>query len=101
MSCDRKDCTNDAAVAPKIMIPATGYQIEDHTPISAILGLTLCLGCCHCADPQELLVPEVRAMIDHMTLNRVPPDYARAWIVAVPLGSDEYLEHLERIKNAT
>lgn len=99
-ACQRQGCTSPALYAVKINVPARGWPIEWHEPLSAILGLKLC----HWHLKQFDLAPFVgKAAVPPMSLRpnfeavarmrgdgAPAPDFKRAFVTGVRLDSDEY-----------
>lgn len=92
--CSREHCAAEARWVPKVCVPATGYPIAGHTPLSCIIGLPLCGACIDTLGVGDLLGPtpqggEFREAFA-IAAGRVPPDFSRAFMARVSLNSPEY-----------
>ncbi len=94
MRCMRNNCADDATSALKICVPATGYPIESHQPISIFLGVKICLK--HAAEvtAQEWLKDNrMRQMLTMAAAGRAAPDFDRAWLKVLALNDPELLAY--------
>lgn len=99
-ACQRQGCASPALYAVKISVPARGWPIEWHEPLSAILGLKLChwhvkqfdlapvVG--KAAVPPTSLRPIFEAMARIRGAGAPAPDFKRAYVTGVRLDSDEF-----------
>ncbi len=39
MNCNRKDCRRDAQTAMKMVIPAKGWELDKHAPMTAMMDI--------------------------------------------------------------
>lgn len=94
--CMRVGCTNDATVAIKVSMPAVGAPIEPGTLLHAIVGLKACQCCFDKTPLEEILRPEIKDMFNDIMAQqgKMQPDYERATLSPVELGSDEYKMYL-------
>ncbi len=100
--CQTTGCITRAQYAPKICVPAKGYAVELNKHVSVIVGLTLCEDHMVTLEPGSLLNRHLVAIIDGFCRGKVPPDYARAFILPVMLDSNEYrMWERERAKGKT
>lgn len=91
--CAHTGCGRPATHAPKICVPATGWPIDLHQPLSAILMLKVCRQ--HVAEafhPTENFKPgsPLRTVFEVLARGKVPPDFARAFVTPIRLDSDEF-----------
>lgn len=94
--CRRAGCTAWATWVPKLNIPARGWAIDSHRPVTVIMNLEVCMA--HFDAERmlaDLLTPDLKALIREQLVGRVPPDFDRAWISKVPVDSDEYRQFEE------
>jgi hypothetical protein len=104
VKCAEDTCTLEATHVPKICIPAIGWPIELHQPLSAVMTVPLCL-----AHARDFRVRETLELRGERTLRRIfelmaqslkklAPDFDRAFVVPVSMSSAEFVE-LDRIRN--
>ncbi len=92
--CQEKGCHRFAEFVPRINVPAQGWSVEMHQPLSVIMSLKLCekhIDGLKAAD--FLRVGEEKGMariFEIAAAGKQPPDFDRAWISKVRLTSDEW-----------
>jgi len=91
--CSRTGCGAWAACVPKICVPAEGWSIALHQPLSLLLQLPLCDACFAALKVEDFVGEKsdrsLRQVIA-LAAGRRPPDFGRAFFERVPLGSPEY-----------
>lgn len=100
-ACQHTGCPRTATHVPKIMVPASGWAIELHTPLSAIMGLKLCEQ--HAKEfpaRDQFFNAETRdqwrdifSVIVKAMGSQCPPDYERAFTRIVSLTSHEFKQY--------
>lgn len=107
--CIREGCTAKATVAPRLNVPAQGWPIDMHRPMTAIVGMPLCEE--HFKDVANLeglkaaLGNEIKGGDDLMGLiqatllaaGKLPPDFDRAWVTRLSINSEEYKSFASRV----
>ncbi len=90
--CGWKGCTRAGVFAPKICVPARGFAIDCHQPMTAILGLALCDEHVKATTPAVILSDKLRELFMEITRSqgKARPDFDRAWVSPVSLNSNEY-----------
>lgn len=99
--CDgKKGCKAEGKWAIKINVPATGWAIDLHQPLVAIVDLALCDACFAKTTLDSILGPQLMEIF-HVQARcatiasggdpqrAVPPDFARAWLSKVSINSNE------------
>jgi hypothetical protein len=93
--CCEETCSASATHAVKVFVPATGYQIGFHNPLSCIFGLRLCYEHALAFPVQEMLHQDsrLRAIFESAarSVRGVPPDFKRAWHVPLSLDAPEFI----------
>jgi hypothetical protein len=95
MKCGDSNCEAEATHMPKICVPATGWPIDQHNPISVVMGLKLCLKHTRAFRAKETLGLKgehtMRKVIEVMakSYGGVPPDFARAFVQPISIDSPE------------
>ena len=91
--CAKNGCQNKGEWAAEVHVPAKGWALSAHTPMSIICDMPLCRD--H-ADGENLLdeMPELRGTIsDVLQANgRAEPDFDRAWTSPVRRSSKRFAE---------
>jgi hypothetical protein len=93
MRCMKKSCTHQAQWAPKICVPAQGWPIDCHQPLAMIVGLRLCREHVDALKAEEFfndVVTDIRGALEALARTHIRPDFARAFITAVRINSDEF-----------
>ncbi|QFT81191.1 hypothetical protein FIU89_11275 [Roseovarius sp. THAF27] len=91
--CVKNGCQNKGEWAVKVHLPAKGWSLAAHTPVSVISDMPLCRD--H-AEEENLLedFPDLRrALCDILESNGLAePDFDRAWTEPVRRSSKEFAE---------
>jgi hypothetical protein len=80
---------------PKMNVPATGWAIDQHRPISFVIGLSLCdahFAECKIGDFLHDGLrggPSTKDIVRIMARGRCPPDFDRAFLSKCRIDSDE------------
>ncbi len=97
MKCMTTGCPHDAKWAPKINVPAEGWSVEMHQPLSFTMSLAVCDACWPDLKASDFVGPELekekgnmRQIARLMTKGKCPPDFERAWLSKVSINSNEY-----------
>ena len=94
--CARTGCGAPATHALKVNVPLEGLLLGQHVPISMMFGLRLCHACARKEKIETWMTDQFRTLVTMSAKMRkhkgkpIKPDFARAWISAVPLGSPEF-----------
>lgn len=104
--CATKDCSHGAKYIPKICVPAKGWAIDTHEPLSCLMGIEVCESCFKDMTPDMFFGPEVskepnnmRRVFEIGAAGKCPPDFERAFIERVLISSKEY-EKYKRLTEA-
>lgn len=91
MICQSTGCTREATHFPKLCVPAIGWPIDAHQPISAVLGVKLCRDHAKAFPPANKQTPEVRKAIEAAArmMRKAPPDFARSFIQPIRIDCPE------------
>lgn len=92
-NCCHEGCTRKGEWAVKARIPAKGWSLDLHTPLSIIVGLPLCRD--HASEVTLIQTfPDLRQIIAGFMSMRglMPPDFDRAWTEAIRRTDPEFLE---------
>lgn len=91
--CQLKGCKDPASVAVKLHIPAKGYAIDAHTPITVICGVTLCPAHGVTVKASEFINDDIRKALKWLcrATHRADPDIERAFASTISIESEEYL----------
>ena len=95
-TCCWEGCGREASVVPEINIPAQGWPIDAHSPMSCILDIKVCEDHYAKIDINELLFKGgpfnegLAPMFKAGAAGRQPPDFERAWLSKVPIVSEKY-----------
>jgi len=91
MKSDRIDCSAAAVGVVKIHVPAKGWPIEYHQPLTAIIGVNVCPEHGAPSFTKELLGDPLKRTFKAIATasQRAEPDFDRAWFTVVPFGSKE------------
>lgn len=91
--CAKHGCDRKGEWAIEAHIPAKGWALDAHTPLSAICGMPLCRDC---AAELNLLstFPDLRQMLTETLISAgyVEPDFDRAWTTPIRRSSPKFLE---------
>jgi len=90
-TCQRDGCAHAGKWAPKLCVPARDWAIDLHRPLALVMGLRLCRDHVNAMDPQEILGPDLRRIIEGLAKGKQPPDFDRAFITAIRTTSAEFL----------
>jgi hypothetical protein len=94
MNCSSKDCGRLAVCVPKIRVPAEGWPIALHQPLTLLMQMPLCQACFDALKIEEFVGDQsdgkLRQVIRLGATGRQPPDFARAYFERVSIGSGEY-----------
>jgi len=115
-ACGFFGCTYPATHGIKLCVPCIGQALAQHRPLELMLGLQLCEGHAKAADVANFFVDRpigmglrnpppstspFKPIFDHAAgAQGEKPDYDRAFIAPVPLGSAEWKEFLARSQTA-
>lgn len=79
-------------------MPAMDWPIDAHQPAQMIMGLKCCLDHTREFNPQEFFDqnPKLKEVFRVLLQGKQPPDFARAYIEALPLDHPDVL----RLENA-
>lgn len=92
-------CGKPAKWAPKWCVPATGWPIDCHTPLSALGSFPCCDICIEELNAKAMFAenPHFKDIFEMMArgVKGLPPDFDRAFMTKVRLDSDEYRKFLE------
>lgn len=91
--CSTEGCGNEAAGLLVINVPATGWPIDMHKPLSFILGIKTCDQCLRDCNVKDFLNGDIKEVIEIATRGRCAPDYERAF-----LSLEKDLYKLDRAK---
>ncbi len=105
--CSGKDCPYGAKFAPCICVPATGWPMDTHEHLQAIMSLPLCESCFSAMTVENFLGMDEKILVNGknliretfkaLTTGKMPPDFDRAYLKRVNINSVEY----QQIKAAT
>lgn len=89
--CASRGCKMPALFSPKIIVPALGWSVEQHQPLSCIVALPLCK--VHKANFSifdAVKRSDIELMFRGIAAGKCPPDFARLTVAWVELDSEEY-----------
>lgn len=89
--CASRGCKMPALYVPKVIVPATGWSVEQHQPLSCIVGLSLCK--VHKAKFSifdAVKRSDIELMFRGIAAGKAPPDFSRLSVAWVELDSEEY-----------
>lgn len=98
MNCSENGCTRPAEWCPRICIPALGWPIHEHEPMSLVLAAPVCEAHFPGVDLQATLAPGlidgkpgIRRLVEVITrgAGRVAPDFDRAYIERAALDAPD------------
>jgi hypothetical protein len=96
-TCDKQGCTRRATHAPVLQIPAQGWAIDLHQPISMTIGVELCKD--HAATFGDGFKwsdnPKIKEVVEILTRGKQPPDFDRAFHTVVRIDSEAYQKFLK------
>lgn len=91
--CSVTGCPHKGEWAIRARIPAKGWSLDLHRPLSILVGMPLCRD--H-ASEQNLLAtfPDLREVVVRILdgAGYAAPDFERAWVEAIRRTDPEYLE---------
>ncbi len=91
-TCEHQGCARAATHAPRLNIPAQGWPIDLHQPISMFIGIELCKD--HAKTFGDGFKwsdnPKLKEAIEIVSRGKAPPDFDRAFHTVTRLDSDEY-----------
>lgn len=93
MGCNKIGCKNKGEWAVEVHLPAKGWAIEAHKPISIICDMPLCKD--HAAEASLLeAMPDLRDTIRDVirNANLAEPDFGRAWTTPLRRSSSKFME---------
>lgn len=98
IKCARHGCINRGIHGLKICVPAKGHKIFEHAPMTALIRLAVCDSHYRDVRSEEFITEALR---NEMTAfaereNKVPPDFSRAYMDAVPVNEPEWLEFMAK-----
>ena len=91
--CARAGCTRKGEWSIEAKIPAKGWSLDAHTPMSIICDVPLCRD--HAAEENLLtMLPDLKDIIRNMLASGgyAEPDFDRAWTVPIRRSSPRFLE---------
>lgn len=95
--CQSKGCTHAAKVVPQINVPAMHWSVEQHQPLACIMNLMLCEMHFAELEPADVFLRfdidgknNMREMFELLARGKQPPDFDRAWISKISMGSKRY-----------
>lgn len=92
--CEWHGCEREATHAPKICVPAMGWALETHQPLSVIMGLKFCVEHAQRFDVRGTLAIDepksMRRVFEILAGDRCRPDYDRAWVDPIPIESEAF-----------
>lgn len=95
MKCDFKGCSEEATCMPKVNVPAMGWPIDMHQPLSFVIGLTLCDKHFASARIGDFLHDglgtgkSTKEIFRIMARGKIPPDFDQAFLSKCGLNSEE------------
>lgn len=96
-SCATPSCIHKATMIPKMIFPAKGWKLAEHTPIAMMMDLPICGTCFKELKVDDWIGPEldsqpqnIRKAVEILTKGKNPVDFTRCFFEGVPLASKEY-----------
>lgn len=100
--CATKECKHGAKFIPRICVPAKGWPIDSHEPLSCMMGIEVCESCFKDMKPEMFFGPALDKIPNNMRKifeigadGKCPPDFDRAYIERVSISSKEYAKYKE------
>lgn len=92
--CMRTGCLKDATVVPLLKVPAVGWPMAFHTPLTMFISLECCEEHFHDVNVLEVMTDEIReAMVKAIrAFRKTDPDFNRAELHPLPLDDPQYKE---------
>lgn len=94
IACQHDGCAHAARWAVSVRVPALGWSLEAHTPLSLVMPVKLCRD--HFAEltPATFVTDDIRKRVAEVlsALGRTAPDFERAWLEHLPLDHPEVLQ---------
>lgn len=100
-NCYHTGCTKKATMLGEIRVPATGWPLHKHAPITMIVGHPMCDEHVEDVRVPEIFTPDIRKLFAIMTRGKAPPDFNRAFVVRKPVNNADVQMLLERQANAS
>jgi len=102
--CMKVGCSAESEGIIKLYVPAEGWAIGAHEPVSVFTGIHVCEECFKKSDAQLVMNKQLRGVIDTVTKHKSKPDFKRAFINLVKIGTNEFITwqlHARRHLNGT
>lgn len=92
MKCARDRCRAEATHVPNLRIPAKGHKIAEHTPLSMLLNVPMCLAHTRSAKASEFVIEETRQAVRDLlgTIHMAEPDFGRMYLEPIAMDSAQY-----------
>lgn len=100
IKCARKNCINRGIYGLKVCVPAAGHRMFEHAPMTAMIALAVCDEHYRDVRSEEFITEPLRNEMEALAkrLEKVPPDFKRAYMDAVPVNEPEWLEFMAKTK---
>lgn len=98
-NCNRQNCQEPGKWACKINIPAEGWAINSHQPLSMMIGLEVCDTHFTEIKIEDFLTDDLKELAEKVLEGKQPPDFARAWMSRISINSPEFKKFKSQVKS--
>jgi hypothetical protein len=101
-TCQKRGCEHKGEWAIELHVPAKGWPLDSHKPLTVMCGIPLCRDHAHQDDAGDFFFDANRAVIADMikSMGFVEPDFDRAWSTPIRRTDPRFIAFQQQVSDA-